>query len=194
MEKDRGTKIAIVIVTIIAVVAVGVAFASYSTALNISGQATVKAPYWEVKFGNLSSAVLTGFAKEVTPPTIKNEDTAISKYDVKLAASGDSASYTFDVINNGTIDAKISSINVATPVCTGTGENAANDAKNVCDVLSYVLTYEDGSAVNIGDQLASGDSKKMKVKLTYGAIAGENLPLSDVSVSELNVSIIYSQK
>ena len=50
MERKRGQIIAVVIALVVAVVSLGVAFAAFSTTLNISGTATVQASSWNIFF------------------------------------------------------------------------------------------------------------------------------------------------
>jgi len=186
----------IMIVAVIALVAlVGVGYAAFSTTLTINGAGTVKASSWKIKFSNLSDATLTGKATQVTKPTISNSDTHIGDYAVTFTAPGDSVVYTFDVVNDGTFDAEISSITVDTPTCTGNGANATTDADNVCKNLSYKLTYADGTAVAQGDTLDSKATKSLKLALTYSSsITAEQLPQDDVAIANLEVTIVYSQK
>lgn len=194
MEKNKRIKIELTIITIIAVIVIGVAFAAYSAALNIEGAGTIKSANWEVRFENLSSATLTGSAIEKKRPTINANDTYISNYDVTFFSPGDSISYTFDVANNGTFDAEITTFQISTPTCAGNGANASVEAEKVCSNLNYTLTYADGGAINMGDVLPSNSKKSMKLTLTYGVIGDEIVPQRDVKISNLNVSIIYAQK
>ena len=171
-----------------------IVFASFTQQLDIQGKATVKKSSWSIKFANLQPVVKTGTATEVTEPTINTNDTKISEYDVTLTTPGDSVSYSFDVVNAGTFNAKISSITIPTPSCEGNGTNAATDATNVCDNLTYTLTYADGSPIRVDDTLDAGETKSLKLTLLYSSnVSAEQLPTDDVAVSNLAISIIYSQ-
>lgn len=145
-----------------------IVYAGFTKQLDIQGKATVKKSSWAIKFTNLQSAVKTGTATEVTAPTINTNDTKISEYDVTLTTPGDSITYNFDVKNEGTFDAKISSITIPTPTCTGTGTTATTDENNVCNNITYTLTY-------------SAD------------VESELLPSDDVAISNLAIAIIYAQ-
>lgn len=171
-----------------------IAFASFTQQLDIQGKATVNKSSWSIKFANLQSVVKTGTATEVTAPTINTNDTKISEYDVTLTTPGDSVSYTFDVVNEGTFNAKISSITIPTPLCTGNGTTATTDENNVCDNLTYTLTYANGTPVAVDDTLNAGETKSLKLTLSYSAsVAAAALPKDDVSISNLAISIIYAQ-
>lgn len=192
-DKNFKIIIALAIVAIVSVVGVGVA--AFTTNLTINGVAKVNASSWKIKFTNLSSANLVGTAEETKTPTISNEDTHIGDYNVNFTTPGDSVTYTFDVVNEGTFNSKISSIVLGTPTCTGTGDNATTDAANVCKNLAYSLTYTDsGTPVSKDDTLLAGTTKHLTLKLTYNPdTTVAELPTNDVSVSGLATTIIYSQ-
>ena len=115
---------------------------------------------------------------------------------MSLTTPGDSVTYKFEVVNDGTFDAKISSVTIPTPVCTGSGESKVTDETNICSNLSYTLTYDDenNTPVLLNDTLNAGETKNMKLTLTYSAdLASELLPKNDVDISNLSIAIIYSQ-
>lgn len=199
--KDRGLKVAVIAALVISVIAIGVGFAAFTETLTIAGSATVQTSSWKVKFTDLSSPTLGGGATVVTAPTINTNDTTISTYDVKLATPGDSVTYTFNVANTGTYDAELTSVTIPSkPVCTGTGDTATDDATKVCKHITYTLEYanakDDGSkTLANGDTLKAGDSIAMVLKLSYDAHnVAEDLPSGDVTLSDLGISLIYSQK
>ena len=196
-NKNRGLKIGVIAALVISVVAIGIGFATFTETLRIEGSATVQTSTWKVKFTNLSAPTLLGTAAVVTAPTINTNDTTISTYDVKLSKPGDSVSYTFDVVNTGTYNAKLTSITIPTPTCTGKAEteSATTDAANVCKHLTYTLTYADGTSLAENDALeASTGVAHMKLTLTYTShdVAAE-LPKADVTISNLGISLVYSQ-
>lgn len=195
MKEKRNTIIfTVVIAAIAAVTAVGIAYAAFSKQLNINGNAKVTASSWKIKFSNLAEVATTGTAKEITAPTINEEDTKIGDYSVSLTNPGDTVTYKFDVVNEGTFDAKISSVNIPTPSCTGTGETAVVDGNNVCSNITYTLTYDDGTNVQENDTLNQGETKSMVLKLKYSdSTTSEQLPKNDVAISNLSTIIVYSQ-
>ena len=193
-RKSINYKIALIVALIVSTVAITIGYASFSGALKINGDATVNHSSWIIKFTNLAEANLLGTAEEVNPPEISENGTTLSGYNVKFTTPGDSVSYTFDVANEGTFKAKITSLDISTPICTGNGENAANDAANVCNHLLYTLTYSDGTSLSVGDILNSETSKSLILTLTYkDDITAEELPNNDVTVSNLSVTINYGQ-
>lgn len=180
------------------VLSIGVGYATFNATIKINGTATVKASSWKVKFDNLSEVNKTGTAEVIDAPVIENDDdTHIGDYKVSLTTPGDSISYTFDVVNEGTFDAEISSLIIGSPVCEGTATDEAQakkDAANVCSNLTYTLTYADGTDLIAGDKLASGNTKSLKMTITYNSDTdASELPTNDVSISGLDSSIIYTQ-
>lgn len=193
--KKQGFAVMIGVAIVAIVALVGIGFAAFSTNLTIDGAGTVKASSWKIKFADLASAELTGTAKETTAPTISNNDTHIGDYDVTFSTPGDSVTYKFDVVNNGTFDAKITSLVVPTPSCTGSGENATTDANKVSKYLSYTLTYDDSTPVAENDTLAKGETKHLVLTLSYSAdVTVSELPTNDVTISNLGITLLYSQK
>ena len=192
---NKGTKYIKIGVALAAFLLCGtIVYAGFTQQLDIQGNATVKKSSWAIKFTNLQPVVKTGTATEVTAPTINTNDTKISDYDVTLTTPGDSVTYDFDVTNEGTFDAKISSITIPKPTCAGSGVNAEADKINVCNNLTYTLTYADGTQLAVDDTLTSGETKSLKLTLTYlSSINAEQLPTEDVSISNLAISVIYAQ-
>lgn len=206
MEKDRGTKILAIVAICIAVLGMTIGFASFSTVLNINGTGAVKGSNWEVIFDNLSAATLVGTAVEKTHPTIQEDSTIIETYDVELVTPGDSVSYTFDILNNGTYDAEISGISmagIASKVLTATGGDE-DDRANVLGKLSYTLKYvggaKDGQDLAIGDTIAkkvdtTPGKVTAKLTLSYADFEDESLlPKDTVTIGNLDVAITYRQK
>lgn len=192
--KNKDWKLAMIALLIVSSVAITIGYASFSQILTINGEATVEKSTWKIGFENLSSAILIGTAEEVTHPSISSGGTDIGSYNVNFTTPGDSVSYTFDVVNSGTFDAKLSSITIPVPVCTGSGDNAAADAANVCNHLVYTLTYSDGTVINENDTLNKQTSRSLKLTLIYkDDITASELPNNDVSISNLSISMYYSQ-
>lgn len=192
--KNKDWKLAMIALLIVSSVAITIGYASFSQILTINGEATVEKSTWKIGFENLSSAILVGTAEEVTHPSISSGGTDIGSYNVNFTTPGDSVSYTFDVVNSGTFDAKLSSITIPVPVCTGSGDNAAADAANVCNHLVYTLAYSDGTVINENDTLNKQTSRSLKLTLIYkDDITASELPNNDVSISNLSISMYYSQ-
>ena len=199
-NNGREMKILVVAALIISIVAIGIGFAAFSQNLTINGNASVQTSSWKVKFSELGSATLTGTAAEVTKPTLS--DTTIGTYNATFKTPGDSISYKIKVSNTGSYNAKITTATISVPTCTGkSGESTAEaDAGKVCDKLTYTLVYDTddtksaGQAVQVGDTLDAGETRPMVLTLKYtDFIDAALLPAADVSISNLGVTLVYSQ-
>ncbi len=105
MEKERKIKTLSLVALIVAVLGLTVAFATLSKTLTINGTASVDAAQWDIHFENLSEPKITGAAEVLEAPTLTND--SFMGLNVKLTKPGDSVTYTFDIVNKGTIAAKI---------------------------------------------------------------------------------------
>ena len=199
-NNGREMKILVVAALIISIVAIGIGFAAFSETLTINGNASVQTSSWKVKFSELSSATLTGTAAEVTKPTLS--DTTIETYNATFKTPGDSISYKIKVSNTGSYNAKITTATIPVPTCRGkSGESTAEaDAGKVCDKLTYTLVYDTddtksaGQAVQVGDTLDAVETRPMVLTLKYTEFTDATLlPAADVSISNLGVTLVYSQ-
>lgn len=191
MEKQRNSKRIAIIVLCVAVLGLTVAFAAMSTQLTIGGTAKMDTARWSIKFANLNLESKTGNASVVKAPDLT--DTHIGDYEVTLTKPGDSVVYTFDVVNSGDINAILGTFTKqATPTCTGVSATSATaDAGIVCGNLTYSLTYTDtGAAVTEGDTLDGGATKNMTLTISYD---GNTLPKDDVTITGLDITMIYNQ-
>lgn len=205
-ERKRGIKALSIVALFAAVIALTVAFAALSRTLTINGTAEFSGN-WDIHFENLSTVALTGDASETTAPTIKAHgttgiaNTEISNYEVKLMKPGDSVTYTFDVVNDGTINAKLGSFTMPTPTCAPVAVESPAvaatqaEANTLCGDLTYTLTYtEGGAAVAADDYLASGATKNMTLTLTYvNKTEEQTIPSNDVAITNLGFNLIYGQ-
>ncbi len=73
--------------------------------------------------------------------------------DVTLENPGDFYEFTLDINNKGTLDTKISNIDLK--------------ADNEKEILKYHLTYANGTNIEVGDILKSGETKTIKVHIEY---------------------------
>ena len=177
---------------VLSVVGISVGFAAMSSQLNVNGTANVVPASWKVKFNNLSSPTITGDAEVVQAPVVES-DTHIGNYEVKLTKPGDTVVYTFDITNEGSLDAELSDYTFTTPTITGTGDKADQDASIVSSNLVYTLTYADGTAISQNDGLDKEETKSLQLTIGYKSDATE-LPANPVSVSNMDVTFVYAQK
>ena len=193
MENNKGFKILAIVALCVAVAGLSVAYAALSETLEISGTAKVGATStnWNVHFEN-GSCTKTGGA---TAGSITASGTQVTLGESLFTAPGDSVECTFDVVNDGTINAEVGTVTIpdaANLTYTGSGAAKTNDETLVKGNMEYTVTYADGSAIQVNDTLDKGVTKNLKLTLTYKATA-TSLPQADVSISDIVGTIIYNQ-
>ena len=212
MEKERKIKVLSVVALIIAVLGLTVAFAALSETLTINGTASVDAASWDIHFENLRIDAY-GDGSIMGEPEISG--TTISNLNMKVTKPNDVSSILVDIKNGGTINAKISSVDVST-LCTlqspvescdwdNDGEVTEQDIEKVNNNISFVMFYnEDGALLKENDTLDSGESKKIGIGLVYFKYSEINgkyediteateLPKRDLQFNDLSITINYVQ-
>lgn len=197
MEKERKIKILSVVALIVAVLGLTVAFAALSQTLQINGTAVVQKSTWQIDFANLDTTdAIIGHASFNSQPTI---DGTTLRYGATFTRPGDGIEFSFKIVNSGDIDAKLQSLpTVPQPMCSGTGDNAEQDAAGVCDYLDYSLTItdKDGNAVTDATVLTSGEENAWNAVLTLEFVndtAEQLQPANDVNISNLDIVLNFVQ-
>ena len=179
-----------VVALLLAVVGISIGFAALSTRLEITGNAKVVPANWNVHFdSNYTFSANSTAASEGTTPTINN--TEFKNYQIVLTKPGDKGTYTLTVKNDGDIDAKVGTVSLGSTL-TFAGSSAADEAL-VQSNVTYTLTWSDGTAIAVGDELAHGTSKDIVVEVEYSAEATA-LPESAVTVSGRDLVLTFVQK
>ncbi|MFR5756405.1 MAG: hypothetical protein ACLUD7_03110 [Lachnospiraceae bacterium] len=173
MEKERRTKALVVVVLLIVVAGLTVAFAALSTTLNINGTAYLDAAKWGIRFENLSSPTKIGSA--TTTGTAKIEESKsveINGINVSLSTPGDKVTYTVDLVNKGTINAKIDKIE----------KTKLTSGQQKC--LTFKVTDKDGIEVSEGDILSAGETRSLTITIEFiKDLTKEDLPASTSTIS-----------
>lgn len=172
MEKER-TKALVIVVMLIVVAGLTVAFASLSSVLNIKGTAYLDAAKWGIKFQNLSEPEKIGTASSTGTAKIEEAKSAeISNINVNLSTPGDKVVYTVDLVNEGTINAKIDKI-----------EKTALTSEQQ-KYLTFKVTDKDYNEVSKGDILSSGETKKLIITIEFiKDLTKEDLPTNTSTIS-----------
>ena len=129
--KEQGKSIALAVLGVI-LLGMTIAYAALQTNLNIGGTVNTPAVEWDVHFANFAEGTKNGSASGPSAATIEENTTAtsISNLAISLPKPGDSISYTFKIVNNGTIDAKLNNYSAGW-TC---------DAGKDCSNITYNLT------------------------------------------------------
>ena len=173
MEKERRTKALVIVVLLIVVAGLTVAFAALSTTLNINGTAYLDAAKWGIRFENLSSPTKIGSANVTGTAKIEETKAAeITGMNVSLSIPGDKVTYTVDLVNEGTINAKIDKIEKTTLT------------EEQQKYLTFKVTYKDGTEVSEGDILSKEERKNLIITIEFiKDLTKDDLPKQTSTIS-----------
>ena len=166
MKKKKKKYIIFFLVGIFSVIAI--AFAAFSTTLNITGTASIDSN-WKIKINNVVTEVVKGKAKNESTPIVT--DTSVT-FKTLLYIPSDSIKYKVTVVNEGSIDAKLDSIEMT-------------DSKN--PAINFDLTN-----INENSVLKAGDSTDFNVIVTYNEDV-ETQPTEENLTASLTVKLNYVQ-
>ena len=157
---DNLKKSFLIIALIIGIVAMTVAFAALSTNLSISGTADVASTTWNIHFQNWALDT----AGTVTEGGVTHQNTAdypsvnqlsqtvsvanstkVENLNVTLKQPGDYVKYTFQIINEGSIDASLNNF-THTMTC---------ESGKTCDHLTYTVECKDSQENNVLTQYST---------------------------------------
>ena len=162
--KDKSNTLLIVgILLIIGVITVG--YATLQTVLNINGTANIGGATWNIHFENIQETTETNVTASTAPVAVGTSTINLS-YSVSLVKPGDKYEFTADIVNSGSINAKLSDL-------TLTG------VPNGMDYVSYTVTYADGSAIDEDDVINANASKKILVTVEFDRDNVEGADLSE---------------
>ncbi len=176
---------------ILAIGSLTISYAALSQVLNVDANSYIKplAKEWDIHFENASSGMITGAAEE---GHFALNTTNITLNGVILKMPGDSVTYTFDVVNDGSLDARIGNIDYKNPSFVGFGDTSVADEAIVKEAYQYVITYEDGTPLALSDDLKSGESRTLKLTISYEPDNGVE-PANDVSIEGAGMILTYVQ-
>ncbi|MFR5756561.1 MAG: hypothetical protein ACLUD7_03910 [Lachnospiraceae bacterium] len=173
MEKERRTKALVVVVLLIVVAGLTIAFAALSTTLNINGTAYLDAAKWGIRFENLSEPVKLGTAAVTGTAEIEETKSAeITGINVSLSTPGDKVTYTVDLVNKGTINAKID--NIEKTVLTSEQQR----------YLTFKVTDQNEKEISQGDILSAGETRNLTITIEFiKDLTKEDLPKQTSTIS-----------
>ena len=173
MEKERSVKLLIISILFMLIAGLTVAFAALSTTLNINGTAYLDAAKWGIRFENLSSPTKIGSATTTGTAKIEESKAAeITGMNVGLSIPGDKIVYTVDLVNKGTINAKID--NIEKTVLTQEQQR----------YLTFKVTDKNGYEIKQGDILSAGETKKITITIEFiKDLTKEDLPKQTSTIS-----------
>ncbi len=206
-EENKKSKKGIIILALLLILGVSIGYAALTAQLNIDGSTKIKGNNWSIDIpaDNFDTTdpsctnTTTGVGCPIDP---SNEDvggeTVVDQHPTKeegqdgevnvswavtLKKPGDYYEFTVDAVNDGTVNAKLSEVEIK-------GITAAQQA-----FANYTVTYADNSAINVNDTLNAGVTKKVKVRVEFKSdVSNENLPTSDVDLGDSSKKLTVHMK
>ena len=179
-----------VLLILLLVVGIGVGYAALTATLTINGTTTINAVTWDVHFEN---AAKTAAANVDGTVTIDANDPTKATYTATLAEPGDKYEFTIDVVNRGSIDAKLASSQAT----------ALTDAENV--VVNYTIDTIPANGTKL-DKCTDTNCKTTTDKTKFGNytlkvtieydhdIEAANLPSEPLTISkEIKLNYVQNQ-
>lgn len=186
IKVNRNYLFGVFCVVIFCIVALSIAYAALNTSLKITGSADVVASSWDVHFEDASfvSSLSSNNTYEVMPlaaweiidsVTITSDNT-ITFITEHLKVPGDYKIIQFDVVNDGTIDAKLENTVLS---------NLTNEQDLYID---YYVQYEDGTIPTSNDILNSGERKTLNLVIEFD----KDVDASQLPTTSQNLSLTYT--
>ena len=184
MKRNRKNKLIYILVLLLLGITLGYAY--LNTELQINGTTNVSSANWNIywdniQFGNNNVTDVT------TPATISSGNTEVT-FNVNFKEPGDTYEFTVDAVNDGTIDAMISTFSKGVYASNGT------TPKNLPDYLEYTVTYSDGVTISQNHLLEAGETETYKVRVHYKEdISSSQLPsTADNFVFKFSVTYVQA--
>ena len=181
MKKQKNFQLVTISVLVFAVLFMAIGFAAYAQTLRIDGTVNVAKSKWSVHF------VENQYQVEANSVAATNHSVGETNFSftASLAAPGDYYAANIKVINDGTFDAILDSINMSTL--------SAEQAKYLTYTVKYGGTTFNASASGLNTALAVGQTVDVLVRVDYvQPDDAADLPQEDITVN-LSADLNYSQ-
>ena len=168
-------------ILLVLAVFISIGFAYLSTNLAINGTSLFKKSSWDVHFDNIE--IDSGSVQLQTgdyAPTISNDGLTVS-YKITCNIPGEYYKFNIDVVNDGSLNAKIDSINAPT-IPQGYEDN-----------ILFSLKYLDGTDVKEGNVLLVGEKTTYVVTTKNRDDISADQLISEAITLPMEVSISYTQ-
>ena len=193
---ERKIKNIIICTLVVILVFMTVAYALLFQNLSINGTANIPrgSSTWNIYFDNLNLLNVSGTASIESGKNLQiTGTTTLSGLTATLSAKGDSISYTFDIVNDGDINAKIGNISLPNVNSAVTYAETSADEQIVKPNIIYSLKYtSSGTDLSINDTLNAHTSVNVTFTVSYNSSAS-NIPNNDVYLDDLIAEIDYIQ-
>ena len=172
-------------ILIILLLGITIGYAYLNTTLNINGTTNISSANWNIYWDNIQFGT-NNVTDVTTPATISSGLTEVT-FNVNFKEPGDTYEFTVDAVNDGSIDAMISTFSKGVYASNGT------TPKNLPDYLEYTVTYSDGVTIAQNHLLEAGDTETYKVRVHYKEdITASQLPSTNDNYM-FKFSVTYAQ-
>ena len=155
-------------VLILVLVSLSIGYAIISSNLELNGNAKIANMAWQVYFDNVK---VTDGSTGLSIPTLSADKTSVS-FTTSFTKPTDYYDFTLDLINAGTIAAKVDSVVLS-------GLTAEQDV-----YANYRVTYVGGGEISAGDTLNPGETREIRVRLEMDPdVDGSLLPSTDATLA-----------
>ena len=207
MGNDNKVKNILLTVLTVGLVSMTIAFAALTQQLNISDNQVTITTDWNVHFvrsATATSAAATSAWGSALTANITQQpeltDTTISGLRATFQKPGDKVEFYFDVVNDGSIDATLSSATYTTPTCTSSDNSVTSQTLSTfcTNSINYsIIDLDTGYAPNENDDLlaAPGDPSVRHWLLTVELDENtQSIPSGTITVSNIGATFVYTQK
>lgn len=157
-----------VLVAVFFVMFVGIGYAYVKRTLNINNNTKISNLSWNLHLDSLD--VATGSVTPLSQTVISQDNMSITS-NLEFKNDGEFYEYTVDVVNDGSINAMIESVE---------GLTLTNEQSKYFD---YSATWADGTAILENQQLPGGTREKIKVRISLK----DNLTINDLPSESVDV-------
>ena len=169
----------IYILIIIFILGISIGYAAMNKSLNITGSSNVLKNTWDIYFSN---PLVTSGSVNNDLPVIDSDTKTTVNFSTILYLPGDFYEFSIDVVNAGTIDAMLESV-----------ENTINLTDEQKKYIDYTICYQCGEEIASKQLVNSGDFVRIKVRVEYKTnITETDLPTVDQNL-DLSFNLNYIQ-
>ena len=190
--RTKNIKGKIIILLLLLVITVG--YAVLQSSITINGTSRITDARWDIHFDNISvspGSVEIGEGDSAASITI-SDNTKVT-YAVTLDKPGDFYEFTFDAINDGTIDGMVSVVTTTLKVGDGEAVVIGDNNENLPSYLNYSVTYADGSEIKRNHEIKAGEIESYKVRIEFNKdISNDQLPSAEQDLTMV-LDVGYNQ-
>ena len=140
---------------------IGVIYAILQANLQINGTAKIQGNTWDIHFDNIQvNENSVSIGNDDSAATIDPENNCKVDFEVTLSIPGDFYEFTIDVVNAGTIDGMIGTLNKTLKV----NNEVVSEVPNYLD---YSVTYSDGVEIEENHKITAGTTETYLVRLEF---------------------------